>query len=115
LGDESVAVKISLSGVDTRIDIRTDHLALRQMIEGTVQTMKDQLSTEGLTLSGLSVGTPGQDQGMGQSGGQASQSRADPGLPAAQHAGHSSVLKNLVPDQSMPVLPKTDGRLSVFA
>jgi hypothetical protein len=115
LGDESVAVKISLSGVDTRVDIRTDHLALRQMIEGTVQTMKDQLSTEGLTLSGLSVGTPGQDQSMGQSGGQAHQSRADPGLPTAQESGQTSALKNLAPNQSRPVLPKSDGRLSVFA
>jgi hypothetical protein len=90
-------------------------LALRQMIEGTVQTMKEQLSTEGLTLSGLSVGTPGQDQSMGQSGGQASQSRPNPGLTTAEESGQSPVLKTLVTNHPRPVLPKGDGRLSVFA
>ena len=115
LGDESVAVKISLSGLDTRIDIRTDHLALRQMIEGSVQAMKDQLSTEGLTLSGLSVGTSGQEQGMGQGAEKENQSRANPGFASTEKSAHSSVLKNQLQSPERPALPKGDGRLSVFA
>lgn len=115
LGDESVAVKISLSGLDTRIDIRTDHLALRQMIEGSVQAMKDQLSTEGLTLSGMSVGTSGQEQGMGQGAEKENQSRANPGFASTEKSAHSSVLKNQLQIPERPAHPKSDGRLSVFA
>jgi hypothetical protein len=115
LGDESVAVKISLSGLDARIDIRTDHLALRQMIEGSVQAMKDQLSTEGLTLSGMSVGTSGQEQGMGQGAEKENQSRANPEFASTEETSHSSVLKNQLQSPERPALPKSDGRLSVFA
>ena len=55
-GDAPIEVKISLSGLDARVDIRTDHAALRQMIEGSVQDIKDQLRGEGLSLSAVSVG-----------------------------------------------------------
>ena len=55
-GDAPIEIKISLSGLDARVDIRTDHAALRQMIEGSVQDIKDQLHGEGLSLSAVSVG-----------------------------------------------------------
>ena len=115
LGDESVAVKISLSGLDTRIDIRTDHVVLRQMIEGSVQLMREQLSTEGLTLSTLSVGTTGQDQSLGQSAGKESQGR--PPMPAVlgHESGRSPESLNASPNQKSPSRPKGDGGLSVFA
>lgn len=75
-GEESVSIKISLTGQETHVDIRTDHLALRQMIEGTVQVMKDQFSGEGLSLSGVSVGSGSQGQSMEQ--GRNGQSRMMP-------------------------------------
>jgi hypothetical protein len=56
-GDAPIEIKISLSGLDAQVDIRTDHAALRQMIEGSVQAIKDQLHGEGLSLSAVSVGT----------------------------------------------------------
>jgi hypothetical protein len=115
LGDESVAVKISLSGLDTRIDIRTDHLALRQMIECSVQAMKDQLSTEGLTLTGMSVGASGQEQGMGQGAEKENQSRANSRFTSTEESAHSSVLKNQLQSPERPAHPESDGRLSVFA
>jgi hypothetical protein len=55
-GDAPIEIKISLAGLDARVDIRTDHAALRQMIEGSVQAIKDQLHGEGLSLSAVSVG-----------------------------------------------------------
>jgi hypothetical protein len=115
LGDQSVAVKISLSGIDTRIDIRTDHLALSQLIEDSVQTIKDQLSTEGLSLSELLVGTAGQDQGMAQSAGKENQSRENPGFLNPDESGHSPVVKKQISNQETSIPPKNDGRLSVFA
>ena len=129
-GDEAVAVKISVSGLETQVDIRTDQLALRQLIEGSVQEMKDQLSTEGLTLSGLSVGTSSQDQivvqatglntGMstgaqtGQSMGKNSHRQALPEDSSSQTSNQSTSSKNRVTLVTSRVLPEGGRKLSVF-
>jgi hypothetical protein len=114
-GEESVAVKIALSGLDARVDIRTDHLALRQMIEGSVQEMKDKLSTEGLTLSELSVGTSRQDQSAGQNMARDSQKRGAPEVTSSHSASQSTGLKNMALTQERRALPVGSRKLSVFA
>ncbi|MEO8118251.1 MAG: flagellar hook-length control protein FliK [Rhodoferax sp.] len=60
-GGESVEVSISLKGDEAHIGFRTDQPELRQILEGAVAHLKDLLTSEGLVLSGVSVGTSGQD------------------------------------------------------
>jgi flagellar hook-length control protein FliK len=61
LDGESIAVSISLKGDEAHIGFRTDKPETRQMLEGAVAHLKDLLTSEGLVLSGVSVGTSGQD------------------------------------------------------
>jgi flagellar hook-length control protein FliK len=60
-GGQPVEVSISLKGDEAHIGFRTDQPEIRQMLEGAVAHLKDLLSGEGLVLSGVSVGTSGQD------------------------------------------------------
>lgn len=60
-GGEPIEVSISLKGDEAHIGFRTDQPEIRQILEGAVTQLKDLLTTEGLVLSGVSVGTSGQD------------------------------------------------------
>ena len=60
-GGASVEVSISLKGDEAHIGFRTDQPEIRQVLEGAVAHLKDLLTSEGLVLSGVSVGTSGQD------------------------------------------------------
>ena len=68
---ESIAVSISLKGDETHIGFRTDKPETRQLLEGAVAHLKDLLTSEGLVLSGVSVGSSGQ----GRSGAQEQQNQ----------------------------------------
>ena len=59
-GGEPIAVSISLKGDEAHIDFRTDQPEVRQILEGAVAHLKELLSSEGLVLSGVSVGGSGQ-------------------------------------------------------
>jgi len=65
-GGESIAVSISLKGDEAHIGFRTDQLETRQMLEGAVAHLKELLTSEGLVLSGVSVGASGQDKAGAQ-------------------------------------------------
>lgn len=65
-GGESIGVSISLRGDEARIDFRTDQPEVRQVLEGAVAHLKDLLSSEGLVLSGVSVGGSAQEGAGGQ-------------------------------------------------
>ncbi|MDO8207529.1 MAG: flagellar hook-length control protein FliK, partial [Gallionella sp.] len=60
-GDEAVAVRISLKGDQAHIGFRTDQPEIRQMLEGALAHLKEVLKSEGLVLSGVSVGSSGQN------------------------------------------------------
>ena len=60
-GGERVEVRISLKGEDAHIDFRTDQPEIRRILEGAATHLKDILAGEGLVLSGVSVGTSGQE------------------------------------------------------
>lgn len=60
-GGESIGVSISLKGDEAHINFRTDQPEVRQILEGAVGHLKDLLSSEGLVLSGVSVGGSGQE------------------------------------------------------
>ena len=60
-GAEPVEVNISLKGQEAQIDFRTDQPEIRQMLEGALTQLKETLAREGLVLSGVSVGSSGQE------------------------------------------------------
>jgi|SRR5450830_1532701 len=83
LGGESVEVRISLKGDQAHIGFRTDQPEIRQMLEGALVHLKDVLKSEGLVLSGVSVGASGQD------GAGAQEQRNRPGI---RQAGQVSLI-----------------------
>ena len=60
-GAEPIEVTISVKGQEAQIDFRTDQPELRQMLEGALVQLKETLAREGLVLSGVSVGSSGQE------------------------------------------------------
>lgn len=65
LGPDPVEVSISLQGKEARVEFRTDQAATRDVLENAVPHLKELLKNEGLVLSGVSVGTSGQQEGQG--------------------------------------------------
>lgn len=60
-GGSPVEVTISLNGDEAHIGFRTDQPEIRQILEGAAGHLKDLLVSEGLVLSGVSVGASGQE------------------------------------------------------
>lgn len=105
-GGEPVEVRISLKGDQAHIGFRTDQPEIRQMLEGALAHLKEALKSEGLVLSGVSVGASG-DNGAG-AGAQEQRSRADirqpgqvSGLTVEQAAAPSQPRVNLAVGQAL--------------
>lgn len=58
-GDAPVEVSILLNGDQAQIDFRTDQAGVRQVLENATAQLKDMLSSQGLQLAGVSVGSSG--------------------------------------------------------
>lgn len=56
---QPVQVSISLSGNEAHVEFRTDQLETRDLLTGAAAHLKDLLQSEGMVLSGLSVGSSG--------------------------------------------------------
>jgi flagellar hook-length control protein FliK len=67
-GEHPLEVNISMQGGEARIDFRTDQPEIRQILEGAMTDLKDLLKSEGVVLSGVSVGASGQNAGGSQDG-----------------------------------------------
>jgi len=66
LGSEPVDVRIALDGDQVQVDFRSDQPQVRQVIEAATAQLKNLLLTQGIELSGMSVGSF--DQGAHPSG-----------------------------------------------
>jgi flagellar hook-length control protein FliK len=73
LGANPVEVSISLVGQEAHVEFRTDQPEIRQVLENAMSHLKDMLSSEGLNLTGTTVGTSAQ----GGQANQESKSRGD--------------------------------------
>ena len=98
-GGETVEVRISLKGDEAHIGFRTDQPEIRQILEGATAHLKDLLTSEGLVLSGVSVG------GSGQEGAGAQEQR---NRPAARQAVITAA--DTVPADSPKRVSQTVGR-----
>ena len=56
---QPVQVSISLSGNEAHVEFRTDQLETRDLLTGAAAHLKDLLQSQGMVLSGLSVGSSG--------------------------------------------------------
>ncbi len=56
---QPVQVSISLSGNEAHVEFRSDQLETRDLLTGAASHLKDLLRSEGMVLSGLTVGTSG--------------------------------------------------------
>lgn len=63
LGGEPVKVRISLDGDQAQVDFLSNQIEVRQVLESASAQLKELLSSEGLQLTGMSVGTSGQGGG----------------------------------------------------
>jgi flagellar hook-length control protein FliK len=104
-GSDPVQVSITLKGDQAHIGFRTDQAEIRQILENATSQLKDLLSSEGLVLSGVSVGGSGQDGNAG------SQERRDP-----QSARQATVLTKDVapPEARQRVNPSVGRALDLF-
>jgi flagellar hook-length control protein FliK len=59
LGQSPVQVSISLQGNEAQISFRTDEAAAREVLQNAGAHLKDMLQSEGLVLTGVSVGHSG--------------------------------------------------------
>ncbi|CAN7618728.1 flagellar hook-length control protein FliK [Acidovorax sp. LjRoot74] len=80
---QPVEVSVSLSGNEAHVTFRSDQAQTREMLDQSMAQLRDLLRSEGLVLSGMSVGTSARD-GAGPQGGDAGQSRGRDGARQAQ-------------------------------
>ncbi|WP_249368142.1 flagellar hook-length control protein FliK [Acidovorax sp. NB1] len=80
---QPVEVSVSLSGNEAHVTFRSDQAQTREMLDQSMAQLRDLLRSEGLVLSGMSVGTSTRD-GAGPQGGDAGQSRGRDGARQAQ-------------------------------
>lgn len=66
LGEGPVKVSIALQGQEARVEFRADQAQTRQVLEDSMPHLRELLAREGLTLSGMSVGTSGSDGAAGR-------------------------------------------------
>lgn len=59
LGDEPVEVRISVNGDMAKVDFRTNQPEVRQAIEAAASQLKELLTSQGIQLTGMSIGTSG--------------------------------------------------------
>lgn len=71
---QPVEVSVSLSGNEAHVSFRSDQAQTRELLDQSMAQLRDLLRSEGLVLSGMSVGTSAQDGGE-RKGGDEGQSR----------------------------------------
>lgn len=80
---QPVEVSVSLSGNEAHVTFRSDQAQTRELLDQSMAQLRELLRSEGLVLSGMSVGTSARD-GAGAQGGDAGQPRGRDGARQAQ-------------------------------
>ncbi|WCM88986.1 flagellar hook-length control protein FliK [Acidovorax sp. NCPPB 3576] len=78
---QPVEVMVSLSGNEAHVTFRSDQANTREWLDSSAAQLRDLLRSEGLELSGVTVGQSGRD-GTGASGGDGRRSSSDSDGPA---------------------------------
>lgn len=80
---QPVEVSVSLSGNEAHVTFRSDQAQTRELLDQSMAQLRDLLRSEGLVLSGMSVGTSARD-GAGAQGGDGGPPRGRDGARQAQ-------------------------------
>ena len=83
LNAERVEVRISMTGQEAHVEFRSDQAATRDLLASTATHLKDLLGTQGVVLTGVTVG----HSGAQFAGGQSQQERAPEGQRQARMGG----------------------------
>ena len=105
LGKGPVEVSISMNGNEAHVAFRTDELQARTMLEGAAVHLKDLLQSEGLVLSGVSVGT----SGAGDTGGEERKQRQ-----GSRQSGIVPITATVADTRRMPMVGATGRTLDLF-
>jgi flagellar hook-length control protein FliK len=81
---EPVQVRISLSGNEAHVEFLTDQLETRDLLTGAASHLEDLLHSEGMVLSGLSVGSSGTGGGNDRERRSPSETRKNTAQPAPE-------------------------------
>ena len=68
MGASPVEVSINMQGKEAQVSFRTDELQARNALERASEQLRDSLQSQGLVLTGMSVGTSGGGDASGQGG-----------------------------------------------
>ena len=85
---QPVEVSVSLSGNEAHVSFRSDQQETRALLDQSMAQLSDLLRSEGLVLSGMSVGTSGQ----GDSG-----SKGDPGASSGRNGARQAQVVSKAP------------------
>lgn len=101
-----VEVSVSLSGKEAHVAFRSDESQTRDLLDASQDQLRDMLGSEGLVLSGVSVGESGARQTSGE--GAASQrgrasGRVGVQVPVSEAATHASRRAHVVTDSAVDV------------
>ena len=96
---QPVEVSVSLSGNEAHVSFRSDQSETRELLDRSMAQLSDLLRSEGLVLSGMTVGTSAQGSaGFGDSGQQPGQ---------REGARHAQVISSVSAEES--VRPRSSG------
>ncbi|MFN4120639.1 flagellar hook-length control protein FliK [Acidovorax sp.] len=88
---QPVEVSVSLSGNEAHVTFRSDQAETRELLDRSMSQLSELLRSEGLVLSGMSVGTSARDGG---GAGEAGQQRQREGGRQAQVVSSASAAGN---------------------
>ncbi len=103
---QAVEVSVSLSGNEAHVTFRSDQPQTRELLDRSMAQLSDLLRSEGLVLSGMSVGTSaGQREGAADAErqGQPRQGARQAQVVAAAPVGTGSLLRGGSPDRAVDV------------
>ena len=105
---QPVEVSVSLSGNEAHVSFRSDQAQTRELLDQSMAQLSDLLRSEGLVLSGMTVGTSSGQQRDGAGDSSERQSGRREGgrqaqVVAATPRGSTSLLRGASPDRALDV------------
>lgn len=104
---QPVEVSVSLSGNEAHVSFRSDQAQTRELLDQSMAQLSDLLRSEGLVLSGMTVGTSSGQQRDGSDGSDRQGGRREGGrqaqVVAATPRGTASLLRGASPDRALDV------------
>ncbi len=109
---ERVEVKISMTGNEAHVEFRSDQAATREMLAGTAAHLKDLLGSQGVVLSGVTVGHSGAEFGGNAASQQGQAREGQAGRRGGAGIGDAAAVAAVAPAAARAAAPA--GTLDLF-